>query len=397
MQIDLAAPESVTDPTAYFAAAREQGGVQWSDAQRGWVLLSYEEVEAGFRDWERLSSDRIPFLRGVAEGRPEAVGRVVDLLSGWMNFRDPPAHTRLREPVRAAFTPRAVAALEPEVRAIVDEVIDAFDADGADLNRAFARPLPALVIGALLGVDRADRPRLQAWSEDLSTIVFSISPRDVAEGPIVRATEEFAAFFGAIVERERVAPSGSVLSAIVSSDIGQLSGMELAGACTLMLFGGHETTTTLLTNAIGILLERPELAAWLRTHPEADATFVDEFVRVAGPSRAIVRKAAIDHERGGRMVKAGQRVFLAVIAAHYDEAVFARAGTIDLMRSPNPHLGFGWGLHHCLGATLARLEVRIALRALLERFPDLRAAGPIPPPPFSALGYGRRPLPALLR
>lgn len=397
MNVDLACDEAVNEPAAYFGRALENGPVQWSDSHRAWIALSHHEVEAGFRDSELLSADRSGAFLRAAQGRTEAFGRAVELLSGWMNFRDPPAHTRLREPVKAAFTPRAVSALEAHVQSIVDAAIDRFDGDTIDLNTAFAHPVPAEVIGAILGAEPADRHRFGAWSDDIGRLVFAMEPGKVEEGPINRAVSEFVTFFSRLIERERATPSSTVLSAIVSSEIGNLSEMELVGACTLILFGGHETTTTLLSNALCLLLERPELAQQLRAHPEITASAVEEFMRVVGPARSMPRKIALSHERGGKHLQAGQNIFLAIVSANHDAAVFVEPGVIDLTRDPNPQLGFGWGLHFCLGANLARLEARVALRTLFERFKSIEPAAPVPPPKASAMGFGRRPVLARLR
>lgn len=397
MTVDLACDEAINRPAEYFGRALRDGPVQWSDAQRAWVALSHAEVEAGFRDTERLSAERSGAFARAARGRSEAFARAVELLTGWMNFRDPPAHTRLREPVKGAFTPRAVSSLEARVQQIVDATIDRFDGDVVDLNAAFAHPIPALVIAAILGAESEDRERFEGWSDDIGRLVFAMEPGKVDERPVNRAVAEFTSFFGRLIERERSEPTGSVLSAIVHSDVGQLSEMELVGACTLILFGGHETTTTLLANALCILLERPDLVAWLRSNPGRTSEAVEEFLRVCGPARSMPRKVARTHERGGQTLQAGQNMFLGIVAANHDPAVFANPGEVDFTRDPNPHLGFGWGLHFCLGANLARLEARIALRTLFERFPRFEPAAPIPPAKASAMGFGRRPVPARLR
>lgn len=397
MTVDLACDEAINRPAEYFGRALQDGPVQWSDAQRAWVALSHAEVEAGFRDTERLSAERSGAFARAARGRSEAFARAVELLTGWMNFRDPPAHTRLREPVKGAFTPRAVSSLEARVQQIVDATIDRFEGDVVDLNAAFAHPIPALVIAAILGAESEDRERFEGWSDDIGRLVFAMEPGKVDERPVNRAVAEFTSFFGRLIERERSEPTGSVLSAIVHSDVGQLSEMELVGACTLILFGGHETTTTLLANALCILLERPDLVAWLRSNPERAGEAVEEFLRVCGPARSMPRKVARTHERGGQTLQAGQNIFLGIVAANHDPAIFANPGEIEFMRDPNPHLGFGWGLHFCLGANLARLEARIALRTLFERFPRFEPAAPIPPAKASAMGFGRRPVPARLR
>jgi len=396
MQLDLGCEESILHPARYFARALEDGPVQWSEAQRGWAILSHAEVESCFRDAENVSSDRTGTFARATAGRSPAFAKAAELLTGWMNFRDPPVHTRLREPVKAAFTPRAVLQLEAQVQAVVDAALDTFEGDLVDLNSAFAHPIPAFVIASVLGADDADHKRFQGWSDDIGRLVFALEPGSAPEERVSRATAEFVSFFTALIERERREPRSNVLSAILNSDLGELSEIELVGACTLLLFGGHETTTTLLTNTLAILLERPDLMDFLRTHPEALGTAVEEFMRVCGPARSMPRKVGKEHERGGQLLKPGQNLFLSIASANHDAAVYNEPDVIDLERDPNPQLGFGWGLHFCLGANLARLEARTALRSLLERYSHIEPSAPIPPVKASAMGFGRRPIPARL-
>ncbi len=399
MEIDLECRESVDDPAGYFARAREAGGdVQWSERHRAWLLLSLEQVEAGFKDWEHLSSDKMDSFERVARRRSEAFNKVVELLSGWMNFRDPPVHDRLREPVRRAFTPRALDTLERDVEEIVTTTLDGFPGDEADLMGDYARIVPALVIAAMLGVEPEERHRFQRWSDDLAHLVFSMNPaEETDEQSILWSTGEFTEFFTERIERERTRPTGSLLTTIVEQSGDELSPLELVGACTLLLFGGHETTTILMSNAFATLLERPDLQQWLRDHPEADRTAVEEFARIGGPARALPRKVTADHERAGHQLKRGQNAYLCVAAANHDAGVFTNPGAIDLERDPNPHLGFGWGLHYCLGGTLARIETRIATRRLLDRYREIEPAMPVPAVRASSMGFGRRPLAARLR
>jgi cytochrome P450 len=390
--LDLESQDSIRSPAEYFARARAEGPVQWSEAHRAWLVLDHAEVADAFRDSERLSADRVAPLERVAADRPAAFAQVLELLRGWMVFRDPPQHTRLRAPVRNAFTPRRVDDLSDLVSGVVEDVLASLPEGSFEVRRHFAGPLPALVIAAVLGVDGDERENFQRWSDDLATVVFSTTPSTVPSDTAIRATQEFSDFFGRLIEEERSAPSGSLLSHLISEADDDLSALELVGACTLLLFAGHETTTSLLTNAIGLLLERPDLLSWLRDHPEADAGAVEEFLRVLGPTRTMFRKAIVDHERGGRAIKAGDSLALAMCAANHDEKVFTHPERIDLTRSPNHHLTFGWGLHHCVGAHLARLEARLALRALLDRFDDLAAVGPVPPITGTVLGYAREPI-----
>ncbi|MEM7337174.1 MAG: cytochrome P450 [Actinomycetota bacterium] len=377
--IDLDSPESLQHPTGYFDRARAAGAVQWSDIHRAWVVIDHAEVASAFRDSVRLSADRIGPLERAAAPRPAAFGRVVDLLRGWMVFRDPPHHTRLRDPVRNTFTPRRVDALSPIVSGVVDDVVASLAPGEIDVRREFAGPLPALVVAAVLGVDGEDRLRFQRWSDDLADVVFSTTPSTIPTDEAIEATEEFTRFFEPLIEAERRSPSGSLLGHLVAEADSELDTMELVGACTLLLFAGHETTTSLLTNVICLLMEQPVLLDELRGRPGIEDTAIEEFLRVLGPTRTMFRKALSDHERGGALIHEGDTVALAMVAANHDRTVFSQPEIVDLARTPNPHLTFGWGLHHCVGAHLARLEAKLALRALLARFTSLEAAAPMPP------------------
>ncbi|HEX2851428.1 MAG TPA: cytochrome P450 [Acidimicrobiales bacterium] len=384
MEADLASPSAQRDPHALFRSLRRQGPVVWSDAHRAWLVVGHAEAAAAFRD-PRLSSDRIPVFEAIARRRGPEFAVAVDLLRGWMVFRDPPAHTRLREPVRAAFTPRRVAALEPVVADVVDELLDGLETrGGGDVAELLARPLPAIVIAELLGVPRADRARFQAWSDGLARLVFAAGSAGVDADAATGAARAFAGYFLELVEERRAHPAGDLISAIVAAQErtappDRLSPVELAGACAMLLFAGHETTTTLLVNATRVLFEVPEERERLASQPSLDATAVDELVRFEGPAKVMVRRAVGRLDLGGASISPGDTVFVVIGAANRDTAVFADPDRLDLARDPNPHLGFGWGLHHCLGAPLARLEARIALRRLLDRFPSLHPADPDAP------------------
>jgi cytochrome P450 len=388
-----------------LASARTTAPVVWSDAHKAWIALSHAAVAEGFRD-PRFSSDRLPAFERLAETRPTAFRAVVDLLSGWMVFRDPPAHTRLREPVRAAFTPRRVAHLESSIEAIVDGLLDDLedrgrerDGPGADLRAVVGQPLPAIVIAELLGVPAADRLQFQRWSDELGRIVFAAESRHVDDGAAIAGATSFAAYFGDLVEQRRRSPRDDLISAVVAAagreDVG-LSPAELVGACAMLLFAGHSTTTAFLSNALWSLFEHPEALAQWRTDPTLDSTAVDELLRFEGPASVMIRRALVDLEFHGADVRAGDTVYLSISSANRDPFVFADPDRLDLRREPNPHLGFGWGLHHCLGAPLARLETRIVVRRLLDRFPEI---GPVGAPAWgdNVIGHGSGPLVVQLR
>lgn len=381
---DLLALHSTADTYAGYAALREAGPVVWSPEHRAWILTTHAAAHAGFRDL-RLSSDRLtPLARRLAPEHREALGPTFELLRGWMVFHDPPHHERLREPLRRTFTPKAVEALRPKVAALVAELLDALEArlrDGevVDLIDALAFPLPAIVIAELLGVPAEDRERFKTWSGELAAIVFGSSGRAEQAARAAAGTEHFAAYFGGLVEHYRAHPADNLVSALVAvsdggaADAGSgLTPGELVGALTLLLFGGHETTTGAITDATLSLLQHPDQLAWMRDHPEAVAGAVEELHRFDGPTKVMVRIVGEAHEREGVAMEAGQTVYLSVAGANRDPAVFEDPDRLWLAR-PNPHhhLGFGYGLHFCAGAPLARLELQEAMGALVRRLPDL--------------------------
>ncbi len=387
--IDLNDPASIDDPYSYWSRYRDMGPVQWSDAHRAWVVLGHVELSEAFRDGRLLSADRVTPLERVAAHRPSSFAKVVELLGGWMVFRDPPLHTHLRDPMRNVFTPRRVATLEEMVCQVVDEIVDGLD-DVIDVREDFAGPLPAWVIAAVLGVEATERDRFQGWSDDLATIVFATDPHTTAPEQATAAAGEFSDFFQRLIERERDEPSETLMTALVNGAGDQLSDLELVGACTLILFAGHETTTSLLMNTMGLLATRPDLVEALRVG-ELD-TALEELLRVLGPTRSMYRKVAVAHERGGQALAVDDNVLLCVAAANHDPDVFDEPGRLKLNRDPNPHLTFGWGLHHCLGAHLARLEARLALKALLRRYRTFEPVGPVPPIEGTVISSIQQPL-----
>lgn len=387
--IDLNDPASIDDPHSYWSRYRDMGPVQWSDAHRAWVVLGHAELSEAFREGHLLSADRVTPLERVAAHRPLSFAKVVELLGGWMVFRDPPLHTHLRDPMRNVFTPRRVATLEEMVSQVVDEIVDGLG-EVIDVREDFAGPLPAWAIAAVLGVGSSDRDRFQGWSDDLATIVFATDPHTTAPEQATAAAGEFSDFFQCLIDRERVEPSETLMTALVNGAGDQLSDLELVGACTLILFAGHETTTSLLMNTMGLLATRPDLVEELRVR-ELD-TALEELLRVLGPTRSMYRKVAVAHERGGQALAVDDNVLLCVAAANHDPDVFDEPGRLKLDRNPNPHLTFGWGLHHCLGAHLARLEARLALKALLRRYRTFEPVGFVPPIEGTVISSIQQPL-----
>ncbi len=380
MITDLLSDEAVQDPHAVYRALREHAPVTWLPEHRAWFVATYDEVQSAFRD-PRLSSDRLtPLEARLDPAARELLGPTFELLRGWMVFCDPPQHERLRDPVRRAFTPRAVERLRPHVEQIVarclDELGERLDADGsADLVEHLAFPLPAIVIAELLGVPPSDRDEFKTWSDQLAAIVFGAS-KSPAQAPTAAAgSARFAEYFTELVAHYERHPADNLISALIAArDTADppLGPVELVGALTLLLFGGHETTTNLIANSVVSLLTHFDQLHWLRAHLDRISPAVEELHRFDGSSKVMVRIVAEGHERAGVTLEPGQTVFLGLASANRDPAAFERPDELWLGRpDAHRHLGFGAGLHFCLGAPLARLESTIALGRLVERFGDL--------------------------
>lgn len=376
--IDLLDPRIVRDPHATFASLRSHGRPVWLERHRAWMIPDHAGVNEGFRDL-RLSSDRLtPMERRLSEANRETLGATIELLRGWMVFHDPPDHTRLREPLRRAFTPARLAGLRPRVEAIVDQLLDEMSAgDDADLVRDFSFPLPAIVIAELLGVPAEDRDDFKHWSDQLSAIVFGSPDRAGRAAVAAAGSERFAGYFGELINRYRAHPEDNLVSALieVTEDDPEGAGLasdELIGACTMLLFGGHETTTTLVTNSLRSLMAHPDERRRLVAEPGLIGQAIEELHRFDGSTKVMVRVVGEPHERGGERFDAGQTVFLGVMAANRDPSVFVEPDRLDLTRAnARGHLGFGYGIHFCLGAALARLEAEVAIGAVVRRFPEM--------------------------
>jgi len=372
--VDLVAPDSVADPHRVFAQLRAEGGpVWWLRRHKAWLLLGYEDVVKALDD-EELSTDTItPLQRHMTAEQRERFKPARDLLAGWMIFNDPPMHTTLRAPVRRAFTPRSVSRLEGDIAALTDRLLDELDPSGFDFVERFAHPLPAVVIAYLLGVPHDRHEDFKNWSKQLGALVMGKVSRADAWDRALAATHDLDELFSEMIARVRREPGEDLVTTLVggSSSHGELTDNQLVGACSMLLFGGHETSTSLLTNSTRHLIGRPDRQEQLRSGP---AAAVEEILRFDGPSKMVVRRVREDGGRFGVPMRAGQPVFCSNAAANRDPAVFDRPDEIVLDRDPNRHLGFGWGMHFCLGSQLARLEARVVMPKLIDRFPKLRLA-----------------------
>jgi pimeloyl-[acyl-carrier protein] synthase len=363
-------PAVMADPYPYYRSMREQDPVHWNDLIRAWFLTRHVDVVELLRD-DRFSADRTRSERY----RPPPLHRRPPGKS--MLVVDPPDHTRLRNLVNKAFTPRMVEQLRPRIEAIASEILGCVrDADEIDLVADFAYPLPVIVIAEMLGVPARDRMAFQEWS---AILVRGLDPMvsDDEQEAIFDARDALIDYLRVILNERRREPREDLLSGLImAEEHGDFfSEGELLAMCNLLLVAGHETTVNLIGSGMLALFENPDQLERLRRDPDLNQKAVEELLRYTSPVQWTGRVAAQEIEMGGRTIQPAQAVIGILGAANRDPEVFPEPDRLDLGRDPNPHVAFGRGPHFCLGAPLARLEAQVALPMLLERFPRLRLAG----------------------
>jgi cytochrome P450 len=356
---------------AAYSAARETTGmirVRLPHGEPAWLATRYADA--------RLVLGDRRFSRAMATDR-DAPRLTASNQDGGMLSMDPPEHTRLRTLVAKAFTVHRVERLRPRVRELAEAILDEMLALGqpADLVENFALPLPVAVICELLGVPVADRPRFRVWSD------AALSTSRLTAEEFEANREELRAYMRGLIERRRVEPADDLMTALVQArdERDRLSELELVDLCGGLLIAGHETTASQIPNFVHVLLEHPDKWAELRADPNLIPAAVEELTRFVplGAGASFPRYATEDVEVGGVLVRAGEPVLVAVGAANRDALRFGSPEALRFDREENQHIGFGHGVHHCLGAPLARAELQEALRVLLERLPGLRLAGDI--------------------
>lgn len=354
-----------------YAAARDTKGmirVRLPHGEPAWLATRYADVRFVLGDRR--------FSRAMAADKDEprmAPGR----RPGGIFSMDPPDHTRLRTLVAKAFTMRRVELLRPRVAELASGLIEDMKAAGqpADLVEDYALPIPVAVICELLGVPVEDRPKFRVWSD----AAMSTSPLSTEE--MMANQDELRAYMHVLVEEHRVRPQDDLMTALIEArDVrDRLSELELVDMCIGILVAGHETTASQIPNFVYALLDQPEQLARLREDLSLIPAAVEELLRFVplGAGAGFARYATEDIQVGEVLVKEGEPVLVAIGAANRDALQFKSAESLEFGREANPHLGFGHGVHHCLGAPLARLELQEALRALLRDLPGLHLAGDI--------------------
>jgi cytochrome P450 len=354
---------------AAYERLRDQGPVcriTLASGATGWLVTGYREAR------QALADPRLTGRTGAVGDRRELSPDVQRGMNTHMLNMDPPDHTRLRRLVSAAFTRRRIADLRPRIEQICNALLDDLaDQEEADLIKALALPLPMRVLTEMLGVPPQDAPVFRGWTEILTASALPLDQLD-------EAAAQMLGYVRALLDSKRRQPGADLLSALAAVRDGddRLTEPELTSMVFLLLIAGHETTVNLIGNATLALLDNPAQLAWLRANPSRMPAAVEEFLRYESPVQAALRFSREEVRLADMVIPPGSVVLVSLLAANRDPARFPGADRLELPREDNPQLAFGHGIHHCLGAPLARLEGAIAISSLVARFPALRMAVP---------------------
>ncbi|MFB7289194.1 cytochrome P450 [Actinacidiphila glaucinigra] len=369
-------PQFVADPYPAYARLRAEGRAHWFEPSGQWLIPHFADVSALLRD-RRLGRTYLHRFTHEEFGRtapPPEHEPFTTLNGNGLLDLEAPDHTRIRRLVSKAFTPRTVERLTPTVQRLAGELVERLVAEGGgDLVAMVAEPLPVAVIAEMLGIPAADRHLLRPWSADIVGM-FELNPSEEAARKAVRASEEFSAYLRELIAERRKAPGEDLISALIAAhDEGdRLSEQEMVSTCVLLLNAGHEATVNTTANSWWTLFRHPAQLAELRAAPEELLpSAIEELMRFDTPLQMFERWVLDDIEVGGTVIPRGSEVALLFGSANRDPERFADPDRLDLSRADNPHITFGAGIHYCLGAPLARIELAASFTALLRRAPRL--------------------------
>ena len=393
--LDFADEDFLVDPYPALAQARAVGKPFWHEPTGMFLAARHADANA--------------VLRAKTLGRiftpktPETEWHDFNYLhSDSILDSEPPKHTRLKSLVSKAFNPRTITALRPDIeritQSLLEDCAEKIDQKGRfDVLADFAEPLPVKVIAHMLGFPDADEHLLRPWSQSIVKM-YEVNPTEKHKAEARAAATEFADYVHGLMKRRKARPGIDLISTLAAAEMGgeRLSVEELIATCVLLLNAGHEASVNGFGNGIVAALRRPAVMQPLRDEPRAvSGTALEEFLRFDSPLQLFERTATADTEINGVVIRQGQKIAALLGAANRDVDVFDDADSMDLTRETNQHIAFGAGIHFCIGAPLARLEMAISLPALIERFPALELAGePTRRPTFVLRGYDAIPVSA---
>lgn len=365
-------------PLEWFRQMRTESPVAAIDGSGAWNVFKYEDVKAVFTNYEVFSS----------QGSPSSE----DPIESSLLRQDPPKHRQLRRLVSHAFTPRMIESLAPKIEEITKSLLDEAEKKGKmDIVADLASPLPIVVIAEMLGVSLEYRERFKAWSDALVGDNYEA---------YIQCQREMIEYFSVIAEDRRRHPQDDLITKLVEARIDNesLTELEIIGFCILLLVAGNETTTNLISSAVLAIDSLPEVRAELLADRSLIPGALEEVFRYFSPVQVMFRRVKQETELGGKTLRENEHVYIWMASANHDEAVFERPDVFNIHRNPNPHLGLGSGIHYCLGSQLARMESRIAIEALLKRFPEYRRDRSAPLSRMdSTMMFALKELPVILR
>jgi cytochrome P450 len=345
------------DPYSAYREIQENFPVYFNSRFGFWVISRYDDVAAALKDWQTYSSASGITLQSFSGFKPMII------------LMDPPRQAELRALLQRAFTPRRIAGLEDRMREIARDLIAALRQSGSgDFVRAFAAPYPTTVIAELLGIDAKDREQFKVWSDMIMT------SSSIAGDSLKEAYDGIFAYFAQVIANRRPRPGKDLVSALVNAEAEgkKLTEDELLGFCALLLIAGNETMANFLSNVMLTLHLNREVRQDIVAQPALLPWAIEELLRFEPSVHELGRTMTCDVELRGQKLSRGDRVLLLIAAANRDPRKFSAPDRIDIRRHPNEHLSFGLGTHYCLGASLARLEARVALEELLRAIPNYR-------------------------
>lgn len=371
-------PAFVADPYPAFAELRAAGRVHYYEPSDQWLVPHHADVSALLRDRRLGRSYRHRFTHedfGRTAPPPEHEPFHTLNDHGMLDL-EPPDHTRIRRLVSKAFTPRTVERLRPYVHRLAEELVAGLvEAGGGDLLTEVAEPLPVAVIAEMLGIPESDRAPLRPWSADICGM-YELNPSEETAAKAVRASVEFSEYLRELIAARRKEPGEDLISGLTAAyDEGdRLTEQEMISTCVLLLNAGHEATVNATVNGWWALFRNPDQLAALRADHSLVPSAVEELLRYDTPLQFFERWALEEIEIDGTTIPRGSEVAMLFGSANHDPAVFTDPGRLDLTREDNPHISFSAGIHYCIGAPLARIELAASMTALLTKAPTLTLA-----------------------
>ena len=386
--IDFNNPTFVADPYEQLKELRAFGKPVWHEGMQIFLAARHSDANDVFRN---KSLGRI-----FTDKKPDFEWETFNWLhSDSILDSEPPKHTRLRSLVAKAFNRNKIEGMRPAVERITQQLLDVIEekvksGETFDLIADYAEPLPVKIIADLLGFPESEEHLLRPWSQSIVKM-YEVNPSEQYQMEAKKAAAEFAEYVRSLAEHRKKNPGQDLITdlAMVEENGEKLNSHELVATCVLLLNAGHEASVNAFGNGMVAALERPDQAELLRKNSRAITdTALEEFMRFDAPLHLFERTATVDTELGGVKIEKGQKIAALIGSANRDSSVFERADEMDLTRDPNPHIGFGAGIHFCLGAPLARLEMSVSLPALWEKYPNMQLAGnPVRRPTFVLRGY----------